>query len=50
VNEAEYNVACDEQACHHYDETPSTIFRLRLVCGGFVAGFMRSVRRRGGQA
>ncbi|NCF08734.1 hypothetical protein [Kosakonia sp. MH5] len=50
VNEAQYNVACDEHACHHYGETASSIFRLRLVCGGFVAGFMRSMRRSEGQA
>lgn len=50
VNEAEYNVACDEQACQHYGETPSIIFRLRLVCSGFIAGFFRSVKRKDGQS
>lgn len=47
VNEAQYNVACDEEACRHYGETPGIIFHLRLVCGGFVAGFIKAWRKKG---
>lgn len=50
MNEAQYNVACDEEACQHYGETPGIIFRLSCFCGGFVAGFMRSACRRDDQS
>lgn len=50
LNEAQYSVVCDEEACQHYGVTPCIIFRFRLVCGGLVAGFFRSMRRKDGQS
>ena len=50
LNEAHYNIACDEEACQHYGETPGITFRIRCFCAGFIAGFRRSVRRKEDQA
>lgn len=35
---ADYYVACDEEACSHYGEAPSTIWRLFLAAKGFIDG------------